>query len=85
MTIYSLVLGSWHRGKGRQIQPGQKIHSTVAFLPLGSRPKARLPLAMDEWSKKLGDLAKSKGETQLNYPEDWSDWVEMDVFDSVVF
>jgi hypothetical protein len=68
-----------HRGQGRHIQPGQKIHASVAFSPLSYRPRAVLPA--NERSKDWGDLIRLNGETQFDYPEDWKDWLEMDIFD----
>lgn len=72
---------SWHRGKSRQIQPGQKIHASVAFSPQDYHPKAVFP--PEERSKKIwGDLIKLKGKTtEFVYPEEWKDCLEMDMFD----
>lgn len=74
-----LDLVSLHRGKGRKIQRGQKIHASVAFSPLKYHPKAVLP--KDESPLKWEDLIQLNGDTQFDYPKDWEGWLEMDIFD----
>jgi hypothetical protein len=74
-----LELDSLHRGKGRQIQPGQKIHASVAFSPSNYCPKAVLPKGESalDWEH----LIRLHGDTQFEYPKDWEGWLEMDIFD----
>lgn len=71
---------SWHLGRGRKIQPGQKIHASVAFCPKGYRPKAVLP--PNERTKDWKDLIKFNGEKVFKCPNNWENIVEMDIFDA---
>jgi hypothetical protein len=78
-TVHLLDLNSLHRGKGRKIQPGQKIHASVAFSPSKYRPKAVLP--KDGSPSNWEGLIQLNGDRQFNYPEEWEGWLEMDIFD----
>lgn len=78
-TVHLLDPDSLHRGRGRKIKHGQKIHASVAFSPSTYCPKAVLPKA--ESSLKWEDLIQLNGDTQFNYPKDWEGWLEMDIFD----
>lgn len=69
-----------HRGAGRAIQPGQKIHASVAFRDRGYTPKAiftghrsRPP----QWQNLIGDGPSGK------YLKNraWKKYLEMDLFD----
>jgi hypothetical protein len=78
-TVHLLDSDSFHRGRGRKIQPGQKVHASVAFSPLEYRPKAVLPKrgSPSNWE----GLIQLNGDTQFKYPKDWEDWLDMDIFD----
>ena len=78
-TVHLLEPDSLHRGKGRKIQPGQKIHASVAFSPSEYRPKAVLPKRESPPSWK--GLIQLNGDTQFKYPKDWEVWLDMDIFD----
>ena len=70
-----------HLGKGRQIQPGQKVHASVAFSKKYT-PKAVFPKGFD--SPKWDDLIRSDNVTErveLNDTSGWMGWLEMDIFD----
>ncbi|KAF8575301.1 hypothetical protein K439DRAFT_1623713 [Ramaria rubella] len=54
----------WHRGKGRQIQSGQKVHASVAFSPSEYRPKAALP--PDDYPPKWEELIKGRNSVCLS-------------------
>ena len=72
---------SLHLGKGRQIQPGQKVHASVAFSKKYI-PKAVFPKELD--SPKWDDLIRSDNVTErveLNDTSGWMGWLEMDIFD----
>ena len=72
-TVHLLDPDSIHRGRGRKIKPGQKIHASVTFSSAGYRPKAVLP-------SREGPIQLSF-DTLFKHPEDWGDWLEMDLFD----
>ena len=78
-TVHLLDPDSLHRGRGRKIQPGQKIHASVAFSPSEYRPKAKLPKrgSPPNWE----GLIQLNGDTQFKYPKDWENWLDMDIFD----
>ncbi|KAF7973793.1 hypothetical protein HWV62_14282 [Athelia sp. TMB] len=80
----------WHRGQGRIIQPGQKVHISVAFAHKDYQPSAKYsgePRSRAEEKKKWASLLQSKtdikntGETEYKCPEEWKDELEMDMFD----
>jgi hypothetical protein len=79
VAVHLLDPDSLHRGKGRKIKPGQKIHASVAFSPSEYRPKAVLP--KDGPPSNWESLITLNGDTQFNYPKDWEPWLEMDIFD----
>ncbi|KAG8849212.1 hypothetical protein FRB91_010160, partial [Serendipita sp. 411] len=68
-----------HRGKGRTIYPGQRIHASVAFCKAEYKPKAILPRDRDHkwsWDKIVG-----KGEKEHTYwAREWGETLEMDMF-----
>ncbi|TDL30078.1 hypothetical protein BD410DRAFT_850420 [Rickenella mellea] len=67
-----------HKGHGRKIQRGQKIHASVALCPKDYEPKAKL--AFDDkfkWSKIVG-----RGSiTDIKWTIDLKDYLELDIFD----
>lgn len=68
-----------HLGKGRQIQPGQKIHPSVAFSPSTYIPRAILP--RDERTRRpWQDLIKFQDHTEFVCPEGWEALLEEDIF-----
>ncbi|KAG8772758.1 hypothetical protein FRC15_002527, partial [Serendipita sp. 397] len=68
-----------HKGKGRTIYPGQRIHASVAFCKAEYKPKAILPRDRDHkwsWDKIVG-----KGEKEHTYwAREWGETLEMDMF-----
>ena len=70
---------SLHRGKGRKIQPGQKIHASVAFSTWEYRPKAILPKGRSPLDWK--DLIRLDGDSPFKYPSAWMRWLDMDMYD----
>lgn len=73
MHLLDVDSDSLHRGKGRKIQHGQKIHASVAFSPSKYRPTAVLP--KDRSPLKWEHLNWLHGPIQ----EDWEGWLEMDM------
>ncbi|KAF7985989.1 hypothetical protein HWV62_41300 [Athelia sp. TMB] len=84
----------WHRGRGRIIQPGQKVHISVAFARKDYQPKAKYPKgqkspseaksqAAEKWKSLLQSqtVIKTTGETEYRCPEEWKEELEMDMFD----
>ena len=75
---------SLHLGKGRQIQPGQKVHASVSFSKKYT-PKAVFPKGLD--SPKWDDLIRSDNVTErveLDDTSSWMGWLELDIFDESV-
>ena len=73
-----------HLGKGRRIQPGQKVHASVAFSRGKYTPKAVFPKGSH--SPRWEDLIKSDSpevteRLEMNDTSGWTDWLEMDIFD----
>jgi len=68
-----------HRGRGRKILPGQKIHASVPFCQESYVPKAR-PLDGVKWSSMVG-----RGRRQdMHWASHLGDVLEMDIFDHSV-
>jgi hypothetical protein len=67
-----------HIGRGRKIQAGQKVHSTVVFTPEAYRPKAILPKARswDELERK--GSPSSREWREIN---EWDGLIEKDIYD----
>ncbi|KAF7972140.1 hypothetical protein HWV62_18876 [Athelia sp. TMB] len=77
----------WHRGQGRIIQHGQKVHISVAFARDGYQPSAKYPkLKMSEAEAKWKSLLLSKTTIKntrastYKLPDGWEAELEMDVF-----
>lgn len=73
-----------HLGRGRQIQPGQKVHASVAFSRGKYTPKAVFPKGSHSPGWK--DLIKSDSPEvtdrfELSDTSGWTEWLEMDIFD----
>ena len=78
------VFCSLHFGHGRQIQPGQKVHASVAFSGGSYIPKAVFPKGSH--SPRWEDLIKSGNpeatdRLELSDTSRWRDWLEVDIFD----
>ncbi|THH17761.1 hypothetical protein EW146_g3118 [Bondarzewia mesenterica] len=77
----------FHRGRGRRIHSGQKIHATVAlFSPEKYKPKAILPpeAADGDWHKLITSPQSGSYAHTLDKGLDrWKFWFEMDVSDMV--
>ncbi|EGN94934.1 hypothetical protein SERLA73DRAFT_95550, partial [Serpula lacrymans var. lacrymans S7.3] len=69
-----------HRGAGRLIQPGQKIHVSVAFCK-DYGPRAQLNPHDSQRLSDLIGMAAGHDADAIYRIEDWDDIVEMDVFD----
>ncbi|KAF8960786.1 hypothetical protein BDZ97DRAFT_1831829 [Flammula alnicola] len=68
----------WHRGRGRKVMPGQKLHSSIAFCPNGYHPKAILKLSQPRhWNK----LVAQGRQADTNWEKGWEGDLEMDIFD----
>jgi len=68
-----------HRGKGRKIVAGQKIHASVAFKPSCYKPlaQAKSPQGKIDW-----ELLVGSGKTDdISWTQQWEEYLEMDVFD----
>ena len=72
---------SLHRGHGRKIQPGQKIHASVAFCEESYKPKARFS---DKFKGKVvwRNLVGQGNKSDLKWTRGWEDRLEMDIFDA---
>ncbi len=70
---------SLHWGEGRVIQPGQKIHASVAFCKPTYRPKASLgdATSLKDW----GELVHAGGRGRIDWAKKWRDDLEMDICD----
>lgn len=69
-----------HRGRGRKIQPGQKVHASVAFCDKKYCPKASLPI--DKKQRQWKDLVHSGTKFGIEWTRGWEDLLEMDIFDA---
>ncbi|KAJ7117544.1 hypothetical protein C8R44DRAFT_626670 [Mycena epipterygia] len=65
-----------HLGKGRVIQPGQKIHASVAFIK-DYEPKATLPEEANEWE----DILEKGNTAEISWIRGLEDILELDLFD----
>lgn len=70
-------------GKGRRIQPGQKIHASVAFSNDKYFPKAVLPKHVgpkNGWNSLMD--ARTDDNEKFTCPDEWKPWLDMDMFDA---
>ncbi|KIM36837.1 hypothetical protein M413DRAFT_285325 [Hebeloma cylindrosporum] len=65
-----------HKGRGRKIKPGQKVHSSVAFCNESYQPRAILPAR-----RRLSELVGKGSRSNREWVEGWEDLLEMDIFD----
>lgn len=79
---------SLHRGRGRKVQLGQKIHASVVFSEPNYQPKAALPeipkiSAAEKWHalRRVRSTVTSPGETGFVWPDELKDLLEEDIFD----
>ena len=70
---------SLHRGRGRKIQPGQRIHASVAFCKTLYEPKA---LFSDKGKEAWCNLIGRGNKSNLKWTHGWEDRLEMDIFDN---
>ena len=73
-----------HLGRGRQIQPGQKVHASVAFSRDKYIPKAVFPKGSysPRWEDLINpDNLESTDPLELSKTPRWRDWLETDMFD----
>ena len=66
---------SFHKGRGRKIKSGQKVHSSVAFCNESYHPRAILP------EKCLYELIGKGSRSNTEWVKGWEDLIEMDIFD----
>lgn len=68
-----------HRGKGRTIYPGQKIHASVAFKAKSYQPKATFidTQTNPNWKELVGEGLPGKSGS-----DDWMQHLELDLFDT---
>lgn len=76
MVIYLCKTVSFHKGQGRIIKPGQKVHSSVAFCDERYHPRAILP---DQGC--LYELVGKGSRSNREWVKGWEDLIEMDIFD----
>jgi hypothetical protein len=76
MTIYSCKTVSFHKGRGREIKSGQKVHSSVAFCNENYHPRAVLPE-----QRRLYELVGKGSRSNREWVKGWEDLIEMDIFD----
>jgi hypothetical protein len=70
---------SLHRGRGRKIQPGQRVHASVAFCKKSYNPKARFS---DKQKNNFSRLVGRGDKSDLKWTYGWEDRLEMDIFDA---
>ena len=68
-----------HLGKGRKVQPGQKVHVSVAFCDKTYLPKAILPDGVN-WAKLVG-LGGQENLDYLPWQIKFEPLFELDIFD----
>ena len=76
MMFYLSKIVSFHKGQGRKIKPGQKVHSSVAFCDERYHPSAILP---DQGC--LYELVGKGSRSNTEWVKGWEDLIEMDIFD----
>ena len=76
MIIYLWKTVRFHKGRGRKIKSGQKVHSSVAFCDESYHPRAILPE-----QRCLGELVGKGLRSNRELVKGWEDLIEMDIFD----
>ncbi|EDR08351.1 uncharacterized protein LACBIDRAFT_294115 [Laccaria bicolor S238N-H82] len=72
----------WHRGQGRKILSGQKLHSSIAFCPQGYNPKAALPQRPQR--RRWVEIVAAGQRFDQDWAVEWKDILEMDIFDHAI-
>lgn len=75
MIFYLCDVVSFHKGRGRKVQPGQRLHSSIAFCEKDYYPKAILK------DKYLFKLLGTGSRSNRDWARDWKGLLEMDIFD----
>ena len=76
VIIYLGQTVSFHKGQGREIKSGQKVHSSVAFCDKRYHPRALLPE-----QGCLYELVGKGSRSNREWIEGWEDLIERDIFD----
>jgi hypothetical protein len=76
MITYLCKTVSVHKGRGRKIKSGQKVHSSVAFCDERYHPRAILPN-----QRRLYELVGKGSRSTGEWVKGWEDLIEMDIFD----
>jgi hypothetical protein len=76
MMFYSCNILSFHKGRGRKIKSGQKVHSSIAFCDESYHPKANLTQ-----QRCLCELVGKGSLSNREWVRGWEDLIEMDIFD----
>ena len=76
MVFYLCNILSFHKGRGRKIKSGQKVHSSVAFCDERYHPKADLPQ-----QRCLCELVGKGSLSNSEWVRGWEGLIEMDIFD----
>ena len=76
MIFYLCDILSFNNGRGRQIKPGQKVHSSIAFCDESYHPKAISPE-----QRSLCELVGKGSLSNREWVNGWEDLIEMDIFD----
>ena len=76
IIIYLCNTFSLHKGRGRKIKSGQKVHSSVAFCDENYHPRAILP-----GRRCLYELVGKGSRSNREWVKGWEDLIEMDIFD----
>jgi hypothetical protein len=76
MITYLYKTVSFHKGRGRKIKSGQKVHSSVAFCDESYHPRAILPE-----ERCLYELVGKGSRSNTEWVTGWEDLIEMDIFD----
>ena len=76
IIFYICNIASPHKGRGRKIKPGQKVHSSIAFCKGSYQPKAILPQ-----ERRLSELVGKGKLSHREWVKGWEDLIEMDIFD----
>jgi len=77
LKCYLYIYGcSFHKGRGRKIKSGQKVHSSIAFCDKSYHPRAMLPE-----QRRLCELVGKGSLLNREWVKGWEDLIEMDIFD----
>ena len=85
MTVWYYMLSyfnSWHRGKPRKIQPGQKIHNSLLLSSQYTSKASPPPLENIDFWKALQEV--SQGTKSQENSKLYETWVELDLYDHIM-